>query len=66
MIPCSNCKHFGTDWVYEEDDYMNEYEIPLCLKNMPLCLSEGMECEKQDPWKRQSMNMWQEYFEIKG
>lgn len=63
MIPCSNCKHFDTDWIYDVDDYMDEYEAPICLKNMPLRISDGMKCEKQEQWKQQSKNKWQDYFE---
>lgn len=63
MIPCSNCKHFDTNWIYGEDDYMDEYEAPICLKNMALCVSEGTKCEYQEQWKQKSRNKWKDYFE---
>jgi len=62
MIPCSNCKHFTTDYEYDGED---EYEVPVCEKKMPLCLQDGTECEKQIPWKRKSCNEWSKWFEEK-
>lgn len=62
MIPCSNCKHFDTDWNLGEDG--DEYEIPICLKNCTLYLSDGDKCENQLPWKQESRNKWKDWFEV--
>lgn len=61
MIPCSNCKYFDTDWNWGEDG--DEYEFPICIKNCKLCLSNGDKCENQLPWKQESRNKWEDWFE---
>lgn len=63
MIPCSNCKHFTTDYQYDGDD---EYEVPVCKKKMPLCLQNGLKCENRTTWRKEKLfNEWKDYFEEK-
>lgn len=64
MIPCSNCRYFATDYIWDIEDLDGEeYEVPICLKDKKMCLSNGDECEQQSPYKNQRYNIWDDYFE---